>query len=64
MKSWSENLSVFPDVYEIKEWEDSVYACPMCGGTMQKNTRIVLTSNPPQYQYRCSECGWYGTRFN
>ena len=35
------------------------YVCPKCGqGTMKLDEGIVLTSNPPQYQYQCDKCGY------
>ena len=35
------------------------YVCPKCGkGTMKLDECIVLTSNPPQYQYQCDKCGY------
>lgn len=51
-----------------KEWPDIIFDtnrqktdidCPRCGKKIFKRTDIVLTSNPPQYQYEC-ECGWVG----
>lgn len=37
--------------------------CPVCGAPVYKNTSIVLTSYPPQYQFHCEKCGWYGTSY-
>lgn len=34
--------------------------CPECGKPLYKRTDIVLASFPPQYVYRCIECGWSG----
>lgn len=32
--------------------------CPKCGGhTIEVNDYVVLTSNPPQAQLRCKDCG-------
>lgn len=31
--------------------------CPHCGAIMEKDTDVVLTSNPPQYRYHC-KCGF------
>lgn len=33
--------------------------CPKCKKHIWKRIDIVLTSNPPQYQYEC-DCGWVG----
>lgn len=33
--------------------------CPKCKKYLWKRMDIVLTSNPPQYQYEC-DCGWVG----
>lgn len=32
--------------------------CPTCGMPIYKNVSLVLTSYPPQYQFRCMNCGW------
>ena len=36
--------------------------CPSCGEKVWKRNDIILTSNPPQYQYEC-DCGWVGYDF-
>lgn len=33
--------------------------CPRCGKHLWKRLDMVLTSNPPKYQYEC-DCGWTG----
>ena len=35
-----------------------IYTCPKCGADLEE---IVLTSNPPQHQKRCRNCGWTHT---
>ena len=35
--------------------------CPCCGKEAEVNTEIVLTSNPPQYNYTCKHCGHYSS---
>ena len=43
-----------------KEWEPWTGSnrCPNCGGSeIEYNTRLVLTSYPPQSQLRCKDCG-------
>lgn len=37
--------------------------CPKCGHKIVKRMDLVLTSNPPKYQYECHECGWIGYNF-
>lgn len=32
--------------------------CPKCGKLMKRNTDMILTSLPPQYQYECDNCGY------
>lgn len=36
--------------------------CPICGKKVLWDSRVVLTSLPPQYQYWCT-CGWSGTSY-
>ena len=50
-------LKCWNDVFEA--WSDTVFECPEdgCDGIMQRNNMMVLTSNPPQYEYRCKKCG-------
>lgn len=38
-------------------WSEPKYQCPKCGGGMCRNEMITLTSNPPQYEYQCDQCG-------
>lgn len=41
--------------------------CPKCGKeSVERNNSIVLTSYPPQHQYRCTECNsiWSATNDN
>lgn len=33
-----------------------IYTCPKCGHDLEE---IILTSNPPQHEKRCSNCGWH-----
>ena len=39
-----------------ERWSEPKYLCPECGGGMCRNETMVLTSNPPQYEYRCNKC--------
>ena len=34
--------------------------CPQCGKKIYFDSRVVLTSYPPQYSYWCT-CGWSDT---
>lgn len=45
----------FPYYYQ-REWSEPKYICPKCGGGMCRHENIVLTSNPPQYEYQCNKC--------
>ena len=47
----------FPPYYYQREWSEPKYICPKCGGGMCRHENIVLTSNPPQYEYQCNKCG-------
>lgn len=41
-----------------KQWQPSPYKCPHCGSTnTEYDTTMILTSNPPQSQCRCKDCG-------
>jgi hypothetical protein len=41
-----------------KKWQPSPYKCPHCGSTnTEYDTTMILTSNPPQSQCRCKNCG-------
>lgn len=37
--------------------------CGKCGQTAEVDTSVVLTSNPPKYNYHCPHCGSYGYTF-
>lgn len=40
--------------------------CPKCGQGWMRGTGIVLTSNPPQYPHKCTNCGYtqtYGVQY-
>lgn len=42
----------------MKEWEPYCGRCPKCGSThIEFQTGIMLTSNPPQLNLRCVDCG-------
>lgn len=34
--------------------------CPKCGTTVNVNTSMILTSNPPRYEWTCPNCGEKG----
>lgn len=44
--------------YSFDKWSEPKYICPECGGGMCRNEMMVLTSNPPQYEYRCNKCNY------
>lgn len=35
-------------------------SCPKCGTTVNVNTSMILTSNPPCYEWTCPNCGEKG----
>ncbi len=42
----------------FSEWSLPKYQCPKCHeGGMCRNEMKVLTSCPPQYEYKCNKCG-------
>jgi transcription elongation factor Elf1 len=42
---------------EVKTYKTE-YVCDECGiGTMESCSGIVLTSNPPRYPHKCTNCG-------
>lgn len=49
----------FPDKSkDVEKQEDADWHCPNCkDGIMRIDDSMVLTSNPPQYQYKCDKCG-------
>ena len=42
------------------ESEKAFTKCPHCGNYAKVDTSMVLTSNPPQYNYYCEHCGHSG----
>ena len=54
---WSEFK---PNYIETPGWENTDIECPECAKYIKRNNYMVLTSIPPQYQYKCFECGWVG----
>lgn len=53
-----------PSYYCQPDWSDTDFACPDCGGQMQRQNNVVYTSNPPMYGYRCKKCGAFHYRFS
>lgn len=50
-----------------EKWAKINGKCPKCGKeSVERNDSIVLTSNPPQHQYRCTKCNnvWSATNDN
>ena len=43
--------------------EKTQIECPNCGQFIHRRLDLILTSNPPQYQYECPNCGWVGYSF-
>ena len=40
------------------DWVGTEIMCPECKKPLYRNTKIVLTTYPIQYQYKCISCGW------
>ena len=56
------NIASYVNNYSRPEWErwTGSEKCPNCGSEIiNVNTRIILTSNPPQHQLCCGSCGHY-----
>lgn len=50
--------SVLNNYASIGEWKPYMGNCPSCGSSnLEYQSGIVLTSNPPQYNCRCKDCG-------
>ena len=49
--------------YYQHEWSEPKYVCQKCGGGMCRHETVVLTSNPPQYEYQCNQCGYIEYQF-
>lgn len=50
-------------INDISNYKDVVNTCPKCGSThVQMGMSCVLTSNPPQYSFKCKHCDhiWSG----
>lgn len=47
----------YPYNPSLDRWSEPKYICPECGGGMCRNETMILTSNPPQYEYKCNKCG-------
>lgn len=39
------------------QYEKKDIKCPKCGQPIYKNMTVVLASLPPQYAYKCLNCG-------
>lgn len=44
-------------VFPSGNWQLTNIECPYCGELIYKNI-TALTSNPPRYQYKCTNCDW------
>ena len=49
--------------YQQNDWrlysnrEKTEIECPKCGALLWRRTDIILTTDPPQFQYECDACG-------
>ena len=44
-------------LYKNSTYVNSIKRCPNCGYPMFKDLSLIYTSNPPQYDYVCKQCG-------
>ncbi len=62
---WDEfNKMISIDAQEMKPRSQVNIECPRCGAKLFRRNDIILTSNPPQYQYECDKCNWVGYSHN
>ena len=65
MQDWKEyKVQSNRATIDSSQWKKVDVKCPECGQPIYKNITIVLTSYPPQYQYKCFACGWTGTAYH
>ena len=61
---WEEYKKQEKNKFEISgsnDWVKTEIICPKCRSRVYKNIGMVLTTYPPQYQYKCISCDWIGT---
>ena len=61
---WEEYKKQKKNKFEISssnDWVKTEIICPKCRSRVYKNIGMVLTTYPPQYQYKCISCDWTGT---
>lgn len=64
MKTLSEYNNEFLGSHHAPQESGNNIACPTCGKELfDSSPNIVLTSNPPQYNVHCRECGFKGYRY-
>lgn len=59
-----ENDTKIINIDDCYQWSKSSLKCPNCGSyNTLRNDTIVLTSLPPQYNFKCKDCGhrWTGS---
>lgn len=52
---YTENIDV--EKLKLQEWSVPMYQCEKCKGGMRKKLTEVCLTNPPQYIYKCDNCG-------
>ena len=60
---WDSFKNTMTSEYFFPNKVETNIKCPNCGRNLFERTDIVLTSNPPQYQYEC-ECGFVNYAFS
>ncbi|DBA35132.1 TPA_asm: hypothetical protein vir515_00047 [Caudoviricetes sp. vir515] len=49
--------------FETKNAPNNI-ACPNCGTELvDVDRKMILASNPPQYEIKCPNCGYHGYRY-
>ena len=64
---WTDYQIAIRQTYNLfndgQTWIQTEVECPKCGKFLYKNMSLVLTSYPPKYQYKCSNCKWFQTGY-
>lgn len=61
--TWEEYKQMGFNTYIFHHKELTDIECPKCGAYIYRDTGVVLTTYPAQYNYECLKCGWTGTWF-
>lgn len=56
LERWEQMAKTLAEVEEERIPQENVI-CENCGAVMKRDDGIILTTDPPQYLYRCENCG-------